>query len=74
MAEFRKNLLNAMTQVFPLPNGREVKLGDREPRTIPIKDLPHRVVFWGGWGGGVRIVRTKAKGKYAPPPVLHSRC
>ena len=31
-------------------------LGDREPRTIPTKDLPHRVVFFGG--GGVRIVGT----------------
>ena len=30
-----------------------MKMGDRKPRTIPAKDLPHQVVFW---GGGVRIV------------------
>ena len=44
-------------------------LGDREPRTIPPKDLPCQVVFFGGGrgGGGVRIVGTK-KGKICTTP------
>ena len=47
-------------------------IGDRQPRTIPTKDLPHQVVF----GGGVvcELSGPKKNAKYAPPPVLHSRC
>ena len=26
-----------------------LKIGDRQPRTIPTKDLLHQVVFLGGW-------------------------
>ena len=51
-----------------------IQIGDREPRTIPIKDLPLRVVFF--WEGGVvcDLSEPKKMTKYAPPPVLHSRC
>ena len=33
--------------VDPLAGGENI--GDRQPRTIPTKDLPHQVVFWGEW-------------------------
>ena len=29
-------------------------VGEREPRTIPTKDLPHPVVFFGGWCANCR--------------------
>ena len=44
-------------------------VGDRQPRTIPTKDLLHQVVLWGGVVCG--FSEPKKKAKYAPPPVLH---
>ena len=48
-----------------------VRIGDREPRTIPTKDLLHQVVFL---GVVCELSEPRKKAKYAPPPVLHSRC
>ena len=47
------------------------KIGDRQPRTIPTKDL-HQMVFLGGVV--CEFLEPKKKAKYAPPLVLHSRC
>ena len=51
-------------------NGRRT-IGDRQPRTIPTKDLLLQAVFWGGVV--CEFSEPKKKAKYAPPPVLHSR-
>ena len=55
------------------PSHTGPRIGDREPRTIPTKDLPHQVVLGGG-GVVCELSEPKKKAKYAPPPVLHSRC
>ena len=34
-------------------------VGEREPRTIPTKDLPHRVVLFGGWCANCRNLRKR---------------
>ena len=49
-------------------------IGDRQTCTIPTKDYPHQVVFLGGRGVLCELSKPKKKAKYAPPPVLHSRC
>ena len=43
--------------IFMFSGGAPV--GDREPRTIPTKDLPHRVVFLGGWCANCRNLRKR---------------
>ena len=55
-------------------NIRVKLLGDREPRTIPTKDLPYQVICLEGGGVVCELPEPKEKAKYAPPPVLHSRC
>ena len=47
-----------------LPTQRSV--GDRQPRTIPAKDLPHQVVFLGGWCANCRALREKGKIRTTP--------
>ena len=39
-------------------------VGDRQPRTIPTKDLPHQVAFWQGVARLVcEVLEPKKKGK-----------
>ena len=61
----------------------QARLGDRQPRTIPTKDLPHQVVVFFFWGGGgvlceLSVPKFKEKGKICTTPsfqkLLHSRC
>ena len=35
------------------------QIGDRQPRTIPTKDLLHQVVFLGGWCANFRNLRKR---------------
>ena len=41
------------------------QIGDRQPRTIPTKDLLHQVVFLGGWRANFRNLR-KRQNKHHP--------
>ena len=41
-------------------------VGDREPRSIPTKDLPHPVVFWGGWCANCRSLRERQNAHHTP--------
>ena len=36
-----------------------IEIGGRQPRTIPTKDLPHQVVFLGGWCANCRNPRKR---------------
>ena len=49
---FRKRLCCAQVEGF---------LGGLQPRTIPTKDLPHGVVFFGGWCANCRNIRKGQK-------------
>ena len=64
----RPALLNSEVLKIRVPQ----KVVGRQPRTIPTKDLPHRVVFLGGVV--CELSEPKKKAKHAPPPVLHSQC
>ena len=54
-------------------DSQKQKIGDRKPRTIPTKDLPHQVVFLGGGGWCVRIVGTQETGKIRTTPRFCTR-
>ena len=45
-------------------------IGDRQPRTIPTKDLLHQVFFVGGWCANCRNPKEKAKNRTTPNFVL----
>ena len=51
-----KTTVPAFSSFSELKSAKD-KIGDRQPRTIPTKNLLHEVFFWGG-GGGVRIFAT----------------
>ena len=42
-----------------------ITIGDRQPRTMPTKDIPYQVVFW---GLVCELSEPKRKAKYASPP------
>ena len=55
-----QNLSSSKTHFkTPSKNYSSNLLGDRQPRTIPTKDPPHEVVFWGGWCANCRNLRKR---------------